>query len=52
MIKEIQVKKSISKEYYEVFQNLDEAIVLFSRGSITFYNQIFNKILKNVKIIK
>ena len=46
-----EFKKQKKQEYHEIFENLQEAILLFSNNSIAFSNQAFNEIFKGVGIM-
>jgi hypothetical protein len=45
---EIDIVKSISDEYYEILESLQEGIALFKGGSLTFSNGIFKDIMKSL----
>jgi hypothetical protein len=45
MKEEIDIVKSISDEYYEILESLQEGIALFKGGSVTFSNRIFKESL-------
>ena len=41
----------MSKQLHEVFENLEEGIVLFKNTTIDFSNRVFHDILNNMGII-
>ena len=45
-----EFKKQSQHEYHEIFENLEEAILLFSENRITFSNQAFNEIMNGLNI--
>ena len=44
--------KQTTHDYNEIFENLEEGIVLFSQNKINFCNHIFNEILFGLKVIQ
>ena len=41
----------MSDEMFEIFENLEEGIVLFKQDAINFKNQIFIDLLKNINVV-
>ena len=46
-----QFKKQTSDEMNEIFENLEEGIVIFKNRQINFTNSIFIEILKSINVI-
>ena len=46
-----EFERKMSNELNEVFENLEEGILLIKNNSINFANRMFHKILKNINII-
>ena len=44
-------EKKMSDELKEIFENLEEGILLIKNNSINFANRMFYKILKSINII-
>ena len=45
MMQEVKVAKEISNEYQEMLENLEEAIVVAKKKTISFSNSLFDKVL-------
>ena len=44
-------EKKMSDELNEIFENLEEGIILIKNNSINFANKMFHKILQNIHLI-
>ena len=51
IIKQLKAKKNFSNENNEIFQNLDEGIIVMQNGAINFSNQLFKEILKSMNVV-
>ena len=51
-LKRIEETQQNDQDYKQMFENLEEGIILYTKGKIYYANKIFNKIIKGLDIIK
>jgi hypothetical protein len=51
VIDRTEFEKKMSNELHQIFENLEEGILLFKNDSVNFTNALFRTILKNVNLI-